>query len=595
MFLLFTSASYAQTQAPDLAVERFRLAVDRGGILDVEWGAISTPRSWSLGAWVGYSENLINVIDATTGERQGSLIGPRVGGNFHFTYGVSERVQFSMVLPVIWFQQRSGTQGVPIVNPVAGVADLRLVPKILLVSQRKRFLSLSILPGITVPSASNETNSENQVTFEPELALSKAWGASRFALNVGYKSRNRRVLQNLVADDELILRAGFAYRLARNRSFPMEVSGSASLFQGVQSGANRGQTGAEVKVGYTVGLTENFQLTAAGGYGLLEGYGTPDKRFLIAVKGGRSGVDQDGDGIWDRFDRCPAYKEDFDNYEDQDGCPEENLVGHDGKEIDKEETPNQTKEWDGTGPRPFNSVSQDDSDGDGFANDVDQCPNEAETVNQYQDYDGCPDEAPTYPTVGETPEEKRRRELQEAYLRQQLLTDKLRAEYEKSRPLDGLLGFKVNDSDGDGVSDRDDYCPQEKGMKQNSGCAQMPAIVIDGTRLINKIEFKKESDEIKPTSYVVVDDLAAFLKQHPAIIANIEGHTDGVGERKMHAYLSLARADAVKAYLIKKGISKKRIETIGKGYSRRIHTDEYSVRGRTANRRAEVYFKRRDK
>jgi len=72
--------------------------------------------------------------------------------------------------------------------------------------------------------------------------------------------------------------------------------------------------------------------------------------------------DTDDDGINDNVDTCPNEAENFNNYQDTDGCPDVKP--------------------------PV------DTDGDGINDDVDQCVNEAETVNGYQDTDGCPDELP---------------------------------------------------------------------------------------------------------------------------------------------------------------------------------------------------------
>jgi hypothetical protein len=68
--------------------------------------------------------------------------------------------------------------------------------------------------------------------------------------------------------------------------------------------------------------------------------------------------DRDGDGIRDGDDKCPDDPEDFDNFQDQDGCPEP------------------------------------DNDYDGVLDINDRCPNQPETVNGFQDEDGCPDSRP---------------------------------------------------------------------------------------------------------------------------------------------------------------------------------------------------------
>jgi len=67
------------------------------------------------------------------------------------------------------------------------------------------------------------------------------------------------------------------------------------------------------------------------------------------------GPDHDGDGIPDALDKCPNDPEDFDGFQDSDGCPD------------------------------------DDNAGDGIPDKLDKCPNEPETFNGFEDEDGCPD------------------------------------------------------------------------------------------------------------------------------------------------------------------------------------------------------------
>jgi hypothetical protein len=76
-----------------------------------------------------------------------------------------------------------------------------------------------------------------------------------------------------------------------------------------------------------------------------------------AVSG--TGPDRDGDGIPDDLDKCPDNPEDFDGFQDEDGCPDV------------------------------------DNDGDGILDINDLCPNVPETFNGFEDQDGCPDTPPT--------------------------------------------------------------------------------------------------------------------------------------------------------------------------------------------------------
>ncbi|KAF6249895.1 MAG: thrombospondin, partial [Nitrosopumilus sp. YT1] len=75
-----------------------------------------------------------------------------------------------------------------------------------------------------------------------------------------------------------------------------------------------------------------------------------------------SWVDSDNDGIIDSLDLCPTQSETFNNFQDDDGCPD--FISSD---------------------RIF------DQDGDGILDLQDKCPLDAETFNGFQDDDGCPD------------------------------------------------------------------------------------------------------------------------------------------------------------------------------------------------------------
>jgi outer membrane protein OmpA-like peptidoglycan-associated protein len=89
-----------------------------------------------------------------------------------------------------------------------------------------------------------------------------------------------------------------------------------------------------------------------------------------------------------------------------------------------------------------------------------------------------------------------------------------------------------------------------------------------------------------PQSSNELDQLAAMLIKNPRKELLIEGHTDNVGDAKANLRLSQERADAVAAYLIKKGVNENRIRTAGYGSSRPVSTDN-STEGHQLNRRVE--------
>lgn len=99
--------------------------------------------------------------------------------------------------------------------------------------------------------------------------------------------------------------------------------------------------------------------------------------------------DTDGDGILDPKDSCPRVPEDFDNFQDEDGCPEEDNDG-DGILDGYDSCPNTPEDLDGD--RDTDGCPDDDADGDGMVGAADQCPDEPEDFDGFGDDDGCPEE-----------------------------------------------------------------------------------------------------------------------------------------------------------------------------------------------------------
>ena len=102
----------------------------------------------------------------------------------------------------------------------------------------------------------------------------------------------------------------------------------------------------------------------------------------------------------------------------------------------------------------------------------------------------------------------------------------------------------------------------------------------------DNLEFETGKDVIKQKSYVSLNGLAKLLRDKGYGL-KIEGHTDNVGKADMNMELSLKRANAVKAYLIDKGVDGTKLETAGYGLTRPI-ADNNTAAGRQKNRRVEM-------
>lgn len=149
------------------------------------------------------------------------------------------------------------------------------------------------------------------------------------------------------------------------------------------------------------------------------------------------------------------------------------------------------------------------------------------------------------------------------------------------------------DRDGDGVVDRLDNCPDEVGTEVNHGCqnAQLVVIGSDELTLLDRVAFRtRNSSVIVKSSLRVLDNVAAVLGAHPEITkVRIEGHTDSQGNDAKNMSLSQQRARAVRDYLLERGIDFSRLEAIGWGESKPIASNK-TRKGREENARIELHI-----
>ena len=92
---------------------------------------------------------------------------------------------------------------------------------------------------------------------------------------------------------------------------------------------------------------------------------------------------------------------------------------------------------------------------------------------------------------------------------------------------------------------------------------------------------------VKPAGKAKLDDLVAKVKGINLEVIIAVGHTDSIGSDAYNQKLSVRRAEAVKAYLVSKGIEKNRIYTEGKGEKQPV-ADNKTSEGRAKNRRVEI-------
>lgn len=556
----FGGAAYAQGMVDnDYPVERFRLAGDVAGVLDVEWGAVPAHMVIDVGLWVGFADDPLNLYRMEDGDRTrvGNLVSGRFGGSLVGSIGLRERFQLGLAVPLILSQQQDlGDAGGAETASSFGLGDLRLTPKVQILKQAKAQVDVAVMLGFTVPtSSSSDFMGDSGAVFQPEIAVSREMSSGvRTALNLGYRLRSRVAALDLVVDDELFAHIGAGYRFAARGGPPAEVD----LTFAVATGANDifgsfNRNYAETKLGGSYDIKGPVILFAATGVGMAEGFGTPDWRILaglrfrrdveaevpapviptrVAEKEPPPNPDRDGDGILNEADKCPDEAETVNQYKDSDGCPDE--------------VP--------------------DTDGDGMPDTTDECPEMAEDVDQFKDEDGCPD--PDNDDDG--------------------VLDATDGCPNKAGPLENK-GCPDTDRDGDTVIDRKDNCPDEKGLPRYQGCAKKQLVVIQQGKieLLRKVFFRTNKAIIRPKSFRLLNNVAKVLNAHGEIDkVRVEGHTDDRGRDAYNLELSQRRAESVVAYLVKRGVALERLEAVGYGETKPIANNKRK-KGRAENRRVE--------
>jgi len=150
------------------------------------------------------------------------------------------------------------------------------------------------------------------------------------------------------------------------------------------------------------------------------------------------------------------------------------------------------------------------------------------------------------------------------------------------------------DSDGDGVIDLNDKCPNTPaGTKvDGSGCPLAKPVVVvteEDRRVvrdaISNLEFDLGKSTIREKSFPSLDRVARLLVDKNFSL-KLAGHTDNTGSKDLNMRLSKDRAEAIKTYLVEKGANASRIEATGYGQLQPIATNKTAA-GRQQNRRVE--------
>jgi len=593
--------------AGNVTLDAFRPAIDSRGYLTVNASQVLGDGELSFGlgslAWGrhlleldahGNSYSIDNMITATLIAAVGLHLGP-----------AELELGASLPLAIMSGNRGPGTLGDPTTPnddktfgvDGQGLGNIGLHVKTrLLRTSRGAHVGLGVIASVYLPTIDPKDRflGENQLVPQLVGVVDKEFGRDhglRISVNGGIRLRRTTTFTNsdpgpdmapvtdrsITAGSELPFGVGVAYAIAKQR---FDLVGE--VFGAVPLGAHQRYQPLEALAGVKLYLARNSFLTIGAGRGLMTDQGAnPDLRAFIGIVFEPNVGDRDGDGIKDDLDKCPDEPEDFDGFEDEDGCPDPDN-DHDGIPDLDDKCPDIPEDRDGVEDEdgcPEGDTH--DRDGDKIPDDIDRCPDEPEDFDGYQDEDGCPDPDNDGDKILDVDD----------------LCPNEPEDYDGFEDTDGCPDL---DNDHDRIPDKDDRCPNEpetyNGYQDTDGCPDHSVVErIDGSGdilILKPINFETDKAVIKQDSFYILDAVVAAMNGYPDIaLIEIQGHTDERGDDAYNLDLSERRAAAVMAYLVGHGVAQARLASRGYGETQPLDK-RHNVAAWTKNRRVDFVLRR---
>ena len=549
----------------------FRPAVDSKGFFHVNGTDIIGANDFSFGLVLDWGRNILRTddgdipFDQDTGEEcedencvidyggpdgvgVDALIRDSFQGTFHANYGLLNRAVIGVSIPVILM---SGNEAYALTDAnganvystgqlnaqkIAGIAP-HVKVRLTRVDQTIGVAAI-LQGGIGLGGAERDMGADPGFWYWPRIAIENQFGFTRrlkIGLNVGYRGHtgdnasiglsqfppNDPILQEgeLEYGNLFTFGLGISYRAYDALDLVGETYGTYLLND---NSADEQKLSQEFIGGIKLFVERNsYLMMGAGSRAFSTGFEAADLRVVLGFIFEPSIGDRDGDGYKDDEDECPDEPEDFDGFEDEEGCPDPDNDNDGILDVD-DRCPNIPEDFDNDEDKDGcpEGDKELDRDGDGIPDSRDKCPDDPEDKDGFEDTDGCPDP----------------------------------------------------DNDKDQIPDVEDECPMEpetyNGHEDEDGCPDKGRVIIEGSDIVilDKIQFATASAKILPESMPIVEAVASTLKGHPEFLkVEIAGHAD---ERASDAYnlnLTKARARSVLNALLQRGIQRNRLVSQGYG------------------------------
>jgi outer membrane protein OmpA-like peptidoglycan-associated protein len=543
IFCVLLAAPAARAQSTrDLAVTAYDpTPATTGNQLQLQSATVGAAGAWIATALVAYANDPI-VITST--QNSDAAVRNRMTLQLGGAYALLGRVEIGARMPL--YLQNGQTLD-PMndagVAPVSGAARGDFTVHAKLAIARGHLgggdAALGIAGALTLPTSSSGefagTTSPTGRVFA--LATIEPGDRLTFDVNLGALIRANAQYANIEQRSAFAFGAGGSYRVGDRTWLAFETFGDVTPYgrYAAVAGMGPGKTAATMLaiVGARHQLASAWQVTGEVGRGVIAGLGAPTVQAALALAYLPAGKlsrlshrmrvesDRDGDGIPDSVDKCPNDPEDFDGFQDADGCPDPDN-DQDGILDKDDKCPNEPEDRDGY--QDADGCPDPDNDGDGIPDKKDRCPNAAEDFDGFQDADGCPDP----------------------------------------------------DNDGDGIPDVSDRCPNEpetiNGVQDDDGCPDkgdsLVVVSPDRLDLLDNVKFT-HGNQVARGSFNLLGQIAATLRAHPEVLKlRIGSHVQPTGNADRDLSITEKRAQSVRDWLVQWGIAASRLDAHGFGGSK---------------------------
>lgn len=590
------------TAGQELNAQRFRPAVDAQRLVSVTDTVVGPSFKVGGAMLVNYANDPFVFRYDEEGREELPLLSDVLTADVVVWYNLP-RLRVGATLPLHLYSSGYAVDGFRLFG------DTRVNLALELVERRGDGFGLGLGAGATLPSGA-ETSwlGESDPTFGGAVMASYARGPLLVAANGGLRSGTGRLLpDDLVWGTRLDWGLGGSWALSDTLDLGAELNGEWIL-----RGSTPGARPVEAMVSGRARVWRDLLVHAGLGAGVSRGIGAPDLRALgglswsparqHAAELAEGLPDADRDGVTEPPDLCPDQLEDFNGYNDGDGCPDDNY------------TPTQIRVMDLAGnlvaPSVVDLVSGPDTgsfellDGELYRSLIPGTYSVTARAHGYADSEALLE----VPLAARHEHVIRLNPLSAPGAVRVMVRDEqglpLVAQMRVLGPTtsrvlgdeDGLTELNLPPGAYTFAISANGFRTVEKAVEVKPGDTFSLDVTLTAGRaylegdqvvLMDKVYFEFNSATLKPASYALLDEVAQLLVQHPEILlVEVEGHTDDQGAEWYNLQLSEQRAQAVASYLVRAGVDARRLMARGYGEASPLMLGA-SEEARAANRRVE--------